>query len=148
MSRQLSGTKVKNEAKKERTLQQLISEQQVISYPDEVEASRKGGNGEFGNRLANIARLSFTTIGWLILLRILFKFIAAQPDQPIASFVYEFTETFVAPFYGIVTNETFDSGSNVMAVAEFSSMVAIVVYNIAGGIVSSFIRALFGKPTK
>ncbi|HEX2620126.1 MAG TPA: YggT family protein [Phototrophicaceae bacterium] len=152
MSQQFSGVKPSS---KNRTLQELIAAEQVISYPGEVQLPGNSVIGESltprkmtggGDRLANLVRLMFTTLGWLILLRILFKFIAAQPGQPIARFVYEFTESFVAPFYGLVTNETFDGGSNIKNIVEFSSMVAIVAYIIAGGIAAQFIRVLFGKP--
>jgi YggT family protein len=113
---------------------------QIIEYPSERRRTY------YGDRVAMLIRLAFNIVNWIIMLRILFKFIGAAPTQPIARAVYAFTDPIVSPFFGIVTNPTFQTTSDVMQVIEITSLIAVIILAVAGGALAQFIRALMGKP--
>ncbi len=69
----------------------------------------------------------------LLLLRFVFRLLAANPDNGFVSFLYNLSGVFVAPFNGIFGNPTLGSAS----VFELSTLVAMLVYAlIAWGIVA------------
>src|SRR5436305_9493813 len=60
----------------------------------------------------------------LLLLRFIFRLLAANPDNAFVSFLYHLSVVFVTPFSGIFTNPTLGS----ISVFELSSMVAMLVH--------------------
>jgi len=69
----------------------------------------------------------------LLLLRFVFRLLAANPDNAFVSFLYNLSGVFVAPFNGIFANPTLGSAS----VFELSTLVAMLVYAlIAWGIIA------------
>jgi len=75
----------------------------------------------------------------LLLLRFIFRLLAANPDNAFVSFLYHLSGVFVTPFSGIFTNPTLGSSS----VFELSTLVAMLIYAlIAWGIVA-LVRVIF-----
>jgi hypothetical protein len=60
-------------------------------------------------------------------LRIVLKLIAANPNTPVARFVYNLTDLVLWPFFGLTVTPATDSG----IILELSSFVAMVVYIVA-----------------
>jgi hypothetical protein len=92
-------------------------------------------------RLYHLSWLIFGTIQALIGVRILLKLLAANPNNPFASLVYNTTDLFLWPFEGLVTNPSADG-----LVLEITSIIAILVYLIIAWGISKLIWVLFYKP--
>ena len=85
--------------------------------------------------------LLFGILDALIALRIGLKLIAANPDSPIAVFVYGFTSLFLAPFAGLTGTPA--AGGMVL---EISSVIAMVVYALIAWALERTIWVLFYRP--
>jgi len=72
---------------------------------------------------ARIVYLVFGIIEALILIRVILKLLAANPNAGFSSLIYGLTAPFVAPFEGV-----FPSPSGGGSVLELSSILAIIVY--------------------
>lgn len=72
---------------------------------------------------ARIVYLVFGIIEALILIRVILKLLAANPDAGFSSLIYGLTAPFVAPFEGV-----FPAPSGGGSVLELSSILAIIVY--------------------
>ncbi len=82
----------------------------------------------------SIAWIIYTILGIvdvLIILRVLFKALAANAGAGFTSFVYGVTDPLVAPFQGIFGTPHTSNGS----VFELSSVVAIVVYALIAWVI-------------
>ncbi len=86
--------------------------------------------GDYTNRnwwrtynAARIVYLVFGIIETLILIRVILKLLAANPDAGFSSLIYGLTAPFVAPFAGV-----FPAPSGGGSVLELSSILAIIVY--------------------
>ena len=77
----------------------------------------------------------------LIALRIGLKLIGANPDSLFATFVYGFSNIFLFPFEGLVSNPVIGS-----AVVELSSLIAMVVYALLAGAVERIVWMIFYRP--
>jgi hypothetical protein len=120
----------------------------LIEYPEEQ-------RGFAIDRLAGLVRWGFNVVIALIFIRFVLLLIAAPPDQSFAATIYVLTESLIAPFSGLVENVAFDPESleatrmrpnQVQHVAEFTSILAMIVYAIVRGLATQFVRILFGKP--
>ncbi|MGW8317648.1 MAG: YggT family protein [Candidatus Promineifilaceae bacterium] len=78
----------------------------------------------------------------LIGLRVVLKLIAANPNNPFAQLIYDFTNFFLWPFQGLTATP---SASNGMTL-EISSLIAMVVYAIAAWVIVKLIYLAF-SPT-
>lgn len=137
--------------KAQRTLEDLIREQQVITQPPSLVP--RGSVGNFPAWVARLIRFAFTILIWLLIVRVGFLFIAANPEQPLVAAVYDLSARFVAPFEDIVdTIKVKDLGiddwSRSKGVLEASTLVAITIYWIAGRLLASFVQALLGPVDK
>ena len=63
----------------------------------------------------------------LIGLRIVLKLIAANPNTPFARFIYNLSDLFLWPFFGLTVTPSANNG----VVLELSSFIAMVVYAVA-----------------
>lgn len=96
-----------------------------------------------------LATFKATQLIWLLLgvleafiaLRILFKLIGVNPNNLFASLLYAVTELFVAPFASLIS--PFQMGNNVL---EISSIIAMIIYLLAGWAFERFIYLLFYRP--
>ena len=77
----------------------------------------------------------------LIILRVLFKALAANAGAGFTSFVYGVTDPLVAPFQGIFGTPQANNGS----VFELSSVVAIVVYALIAWVIVRLASLAGGK---
>jgi hypothetical protein len=77
----------------------------------------------------------------LLGLRFILKLIAANPDSPIAVFLYGFTNLFLAPFAGLVGTPS--AGG---AVLEVSTLIAMAVYALLGWVLERLIWVIFYRP--
>ena len=77
----------------------------------------------------------------LIALRIGLKIIGANPDSPIAAFIYGFTSLFLSPFEGLVGTPS--AGSMVL---EISSLNGLFVYALIAWALERTIWVLFYRP--
>jgi hypothetical protein len=77
----------------------------------------------------------------LIGLRILFKLIAVNPENAIASLLYSFTNLFLLPFAGLTSTPS--SGGMVL---EISSVIAMIVYALIGWAAAKLVEVIFYRP--
>lgn len=94
-------------------------------------------------RVTQLNWLVFGVIEAVIGLRVLFKLVAANPENPFANLVYSITDLFLVPFQGLVA----DPGANGM-VLEVSSIIAMLVYALIGAGIAKLIWVLFYHPTE
>jgi hypothetical protein len=73
----------------------------------------------------------------ILIIRFIFKLLAASTQASFVTFVYNVTQLFVAPFHGIFNTEA--SGRNVF---EPESVVAIVIYLLIGWGLASLVRVV------
>jgi YGGT family len=78
----------------------------------------------------------------VIALRIMLKLIGANPESPLAAFIYGFTSLFLIPFVGLIGSPT--AGGMIL---EISSMVAIVVYALIAVAFEKLIWVIFSRPS-
>lgn len=85
-----------------------------------------------------ILEVIFDAIAILIALRVLFRFLGANPSTPIVNWLYEVTGSLIAPFSGIFPNPRL-SGFFVIDVA---AIIALIVYSLIAyvvlGLISDF----------
>jgi hypothetical protein len=77
----------------------------------------------------------------LIGLRIIFKLIAANPGNPLASLLYGFTNLFLFPFAGLLPTPT--SGGMDL---EISSLIAMVFYALLAWAAAKLVEVIFYRP--
>ena len=90
-----------------------------------------------------------TQLVWLFLgilegllgLRFILKLIAANPDSPIAAFIYNITNLFLFPFAGLTGTPAF-AGMQL----EFATLIAMVVYALIGWMIERIIWVIFYRP--
>jgi hypothetical protein len=73
----------------------------------------------------------------LIVIRFVFKLLAASSQASFVTFIYNLTQIFVAPFHGI-----FNTAANGNNVFEPESLVAIVIYSLIGWGLASLVRVV------
>ena len=77
----------------------------------------------------------------LLALRFGLKLIAANPDSPIAVFIYGLTSLFLFPFAGLTATPA--AGGMVL---EISTVIAMVVYALIGWAIERIIWVIFYRP--
>ena len=95
----------------------------------------------FAFKATHAVWVAFGLLEALIGFRIGMKLVGANPADPIASFVYNTTSLFVAPFAGLAT-----SPSVGMAVLELSSVIALVAYAFLGWGVERIVWLFLYRP--
>ena len=73
----------------------------------------------------------------LIVIRFVFKLLAASSQASFVTFIYNLTQIFVAPFHGI-----FNTAANGNNVFEPESLVAIAIYSLIGWGLASLVRVV------
>jgi uncharacterized protein YggT (Ycf19 family) len=104
-----------------------VEDGRPVEYVQPVPPARPG---DYDNRgwwrtynAARIVYLVFGIIETLILIRVILKLLAANPDAGFSSLIYGLTAPFVAPFEGV-----FPAPAGGGSVLELSSILAIIVY--------------------
>ena len=85
--------------------------------------------------------LFFGVLEALIAIRVVLKLIAANPDSPIARFIYGVTSLFLAPFEGLTSTPS--AGGMVL---EISSVIAMIVYGLVAWGLERLIWVVFYRP--
>ena len=117
-----------------------MSERQV----SEVKTSQREPNREqriFTFKATYMIWLLVVMLEGLIALRIGLKLIGANADNPFAALIYGFTNLFLFPFVGLTGTPA--AGGMVL---EISSMIALVVYGLAGWAFERLVWVIFYRP--
>ncbi|MBF8285799.1 MAG: hypothetical protein HW378_4714 [Anaerolineales bacterium] len=117
-----------------------MSERQV----SEVKTSQREPNREqriFTFKATYMIWLLVVMLEGLIALRIGLKLIGANADNPFAALIYGFTNLFLFPFVGLIGTPT--AGGMVL---EISSVIAMVVYALAGWAFERLVWVIFYRP--
>ena len=96
-------------------------------------------------------RFTFQTsqVIWLLLglleaalaLRFMLKLLGANPANPIATLLYNFTGVLLLPFVGLAATPAVSG-----AVFEISTVIAMVVYALLGGVLERAVWVIFYRP--
>ena len=89
-------------------------------------------------RISGIIWLLFGVLDALIVLRVVLKFIAANPTNDFSSFIYNLTNIFLSPFNTLIANPVIGNG-----VFEISSLIALVVYTLLAWLIVRLFRLIF-----
>lgn len=95
--------------------------------------------GYVGAKIAQVVWLLIIIILVLLAIRVLFALLGANLDNAFASFIYSVTEPFVVPFRGLLQVGEVQYG---VSRFEFETLVAMVIYFLAGVIVSTAAKVL------
>jgi len=95
----------------------------------------------FTFKATQLVWLLFGILEALIALRIGLKLIGANPDSPVAVFIYGFTSLFLAPFAGLTGTPA--AGGMVL---EITSVIAMVVYALIAWALERIIWVIFYRP--
>jgi hypothetical protein len=117
-----------------------MSDRQV----SEVKTSQREPNREqriFTFKATYMIWLLVVMLEGLIALRIGLKLIGANADNPFAALIYGFTNLFLFPFVGLTGTPA--AGGMVL---EISSMIAMVVYGLAGWAFERMVWVIFYRP--
>lgn len=96
-------------------------------------------------QLARVSQLIWLLLGILdgvIGFRVALMLIGANRQNDFAAFIYNITEPFVAPFFGITGTPAYGG-----SVVEIGSIIAMVVYFFVAWIVVKLISVIFGRPS-
>jgi len=80
----------------------------------------------------------------LFLLRFVLKLIGADPNNPFAQALYNFTGFFLYPFHGIVPTTTI--GPNGNGVIEWSTLIGMAVYALLFYLIKLLLRTTISRP--
>jgi hypothetical protein len=117
-----------------------------IEYGERHERVVKDIGAERQTIIAKVVRFIWLGTGileFLILLRMLLKLVAANPNTAFTQIVYGFTDLFLWPFSGLIASPTAGNGM----VLEISSFFALLVYAVLAWGVVQLIR-IFATSTK
>jgi hypothetical protein len=101
----------------------------------------EGARRTFTFKATQLVWLVFGILETMIALRVGLKLVAANPDSPIVSFIYGFTNIFLAPFTGLI-----GSPSNGNMVLELSSLFAILIYGLIAWVIERVVWLIFYRP--
>src|SRR4051812_47445311 len=89
-------------------------------------------------RISGIIWLLFGVLDALIVLRVVLKFIAANPTNDFSNFIYSVTNIFLSPFNNLIASPAIGNG-----VFEISSLIALIVYTLLAWLVVRLFRLIF-----
>ncbi len=92
-------------------------------------------------RVVQIIWLMVAGLEMLLGLRVVLKLIAANPANPFANFVYNLSQLFLYPFQSLT-----ESPSAAGMVLEIPTLIAMVVYALAGWLLVRLIWLIFDRP--
>jgi YggT family protein len=119
-----------------------VSQQAGAEQRQTVTEDVNAGQRQTLQWVSTLTGFLFTVLEGLIGLRIVLKLIDANSQNAFASFVYNITALFVAPFTGLIGNPAM--GGNVL---EITSLVALVVYVLVAAVIIRLIWLLFYHPS-
>lgn len=92
-------------------------------------------------RVANLIWLLVLILEALIGFRIVFKLIAANPSNPIATFIYGITDLFLLPFMGLTATPSLQD-----VVLDIPAIIAMFAYALLGWVLVKLVWLLFYWP--
>src|SRR6266487_5691297 len=95
-------------------------------------------------KIIDFIRWIIVALELLFLLRFVLELIGADPNNPFAQFLYNFTGFFLYPFLGIVPNTYL--GANKVAFIDWSTLIGMAVYAILYLILRLFLRTTVSRP--
>jgi hypothetical protein len=114
-----------------------------LEQRETVIADRAAAMREALVRITQFIWLLFGILEGLIGVRIILKLIAANPGSPFAAFIYNITDLFLWPFFGLTVTPGFNG-----AVLEISSIIAMLVYALLAWILVKLVwLLLYREPT-
>jgi hypothetical protein len=132
------------------------TEQALVDRHEEVHVHRSGdyerqtqviqdrdaGRRLVVSRVAQFIWLAFGILIALIGLRVMLKLIAANPANPFANLVYDFTDLFLWPFWGLTGMPSAQG-----MVLEIPAIIAMIVFAFTGWVVVRLVWLLFYLPS-
>ncbi len=112
----------------------------VIDDRDVVETRSTAPVASGAWTAANIVYLLFGVLEALLAFRFIFRLLGANPASGFVSFIYNLSEPFVAPFYGIFGQPTFQ-GNQTTAVFDTATLVALLVYGLLAWVIVRLLTA-------
>ncbi len=116
----------------------------AVNTESEVQTTQKEPERErsiFTFKATQLIWLFLGILEALLALRFGLKLIGANPDSPIAVFIYGFTGLFLFPFAGLT-----GAPSAAGMVLEFPTLIAMVVYALIGWALERIIWLIFYRP--
>jgi uncharacterized protein YggT (Ycf19 family) len=121
--------------------------QRAVIVDDGDNVARPAAADRAAFTIGNLVYLLFGILEALLAFRLVFRLLGANPASSFVDFIYNATEPFVAPFYGIFGEPTIANGVTGVSVFDTSTMVAMLVYGLVAWILVRIIAALSGRPT-
>jgi uncharacterized integral membrane protein len=119
-----------------------IHEHGDYQHQTQVVEDNNAGRRLVVGRVAALIWLAFGVLISLIALRVLLKLIAANPANPFANLVYDFTDLFLWPFWGITGTPSVQG-----MVLEIPAIIAIFVFALIGWVIVRLVWLLFYLPS-
>jgi uncharacterized protein YggT (Ycf19 family) len=91
-------------------------------------------------RASRVVGVVVAVIEFLLLVRLLFRALAANSAHPLVQFVYAVTRPLIAPFVGIFSLPRLG-----VAAFEVATVTAMIVYAVVGYLIIALIRAVRGR---
>ncbi len=91
--------------------------------------------------ISQIVWFVFGLIEGLIAIRVILKLMAANPANPFAYFIYQVTNVFLWPFFGLTVTPRYGN-----VILEISSIIAIIVYALLAWVIVRLVWLLFYRP--
>ncbi|MBI3913593.1 MAG: YggT family protein [Chloroflexi bacterium] len=124
----------------ERREEVRVTQQPGLERREEVVEDYGTERRQLLNKTSNIIWLITGSIEGLIGLRVVLKLLAANPANPFASFIYNFSQIFMGAFQGLTATPSAQG-----VVLEISSLIAMVVYWLAAWFIIKVIWILFER---
>ena len=93
------------------------------------------------SRFSKIIWYAVSVLNFTLGLRVLFKMLGANPNNPLAQMLYQFTEPFLWLFKGLFQNPSANG-----RVLEITTIVAILIYTLAAWALIQLMWVLFASP--
>ncbi len=95
-------------------------------------------------KVIDFIRWAIVALELLFLLRFVLELIGADPTNPFAQFLYNFTGFFLYPFLGIVPDTHIGKTGN--AFIDWSTLIGMAVYGVLYLILKLFLRTTISRP--
>jgi uncharacterized protein YggT (Ycf19 family) len=130
-----------NDETTERRERARVYTDEGIERRERVVRHESDSGRETARKLNQVIWLIFGSIMGLIAIRIVLSLMAANQANAFASFIYNVTDIFLWPFFGL----TAEPGAGGM-VLELSAFIAILVYALLAWFLTKLVKVLFDRP--
>ncbi len=89
-------------------------------------------------RISGLIWLLFGILEALIFVRVVLKFIAANPTSDFARIIYNLSDVFLAPFSGLIGSPVVGNG-----ILEMPALIAMIIYALLAWIIVRLFRLIF-----